>query len=269
LRTTARPTDSSNFGVGQDDKDSSKQIAEIYQGGLSLPDRDYYIVDSARFKAIRAQYIEHVKKMFTLAGDTPEQAAKEAAAVMEIETALAKASTSRTDLRDPENRYHIYTVADFEKLAPDFDWKAYFKAIGIGHFDTLNVATPDFFKALSGLIQSEPLDSWKSYLRWHALHGQARTCPRPSSTRTSPSSARRWPDRRSRSRAGSSAPRHDRQCAGRGRGPGLGEAELSARGQGQHGQAGGRAGKVAGRRHQDAALDERRPPRRPPKKSWP
>jgi putative endopeptidase len=85
--------------------------------------------------------------MFTLAGDTPEQAAKEAAAVMEIETALAKASTSRTDLREPENRYHIYTVADFQKLAPDFDFSVYFKDVKVGPFDTLNVATPDFFKA--------------------------------------------------------------------------------------------------------------------------
>jgi putative endopeptidase len=166
------------FGVSQDEKDSTKQIAEIYQGGLSLPDRDYYLVDSPRFKAIRAQYVAHVTKMFTLAGDTPEQAAKEAAAVMTIETALAQASVSRTDLRQPENRYHIYTVADFQKLAPSFAWNAYFTTIGIGHFDTLNVATPNFFKALDGLIESEPLESWKSYLRWHVLHGQARALPK-------------------------------------------------------------------------------------------
>ena len=167
-----------NFGVGIDEKDSSKQIAEIFQGGISLPDRDYYIVDSPRFKGIREQYIAHVTKMFTLAGDTAEQAAKEAAAVMEIETAMAKASTSRTELRQPENRYHIYTVVDFEKLAPNFDWSAYFKGTGIGHFDTLNVATPNYFTALNGLIQSEPLDSWKSYLRWHVLHGQASSLPK-------------------------------------------------------------------------------------------
>jgi putative endopeptidase len=86
---------------------------------------------------------------------------------------MAKAATSRTDLREPANRYHIYTLVDFDKMAPAFDWNAYFKAIGIGRFDTLNVATPEFFKALSGLIQSEPVDSWKSYLRWHSLHGQA------------------------------------------------------------------------------------------------
>jgi putative endopeptidase len=178
LENDGTPDGFFEFGVGQDDKDSSKQIAVIGQGGLSLPDRDYYLVDSPRFTAIRAQYVEHLKKMFTLAGDTAEQASKEAAAVMEIETALAKASTSRTDLRQPENRYHIYAVADFEKLTPAFDWSAYFSAIGIGRFDTLNVATPEFFKALSGLIQSEPLASWKSYLRWHSLHGEALNLPK-------------------------------------------------------------------------------------------
>jgi len=166
------------FYVGQDQKDSSQQIAQVIQGGLSLPDRDYYLVDSERFKTIRAQFIEHVKKMFTLAGDSPEQAAKEAAAVMEIETAMAKAAISRTELRQPENRYHIYTVADFEKIAPDFDWGTYFGSVGIRHFDTLNVATPEFFKALNGLIDSEPVDSWKSYLRWHTLHGQAKNLPK-------------------------------------------------------------------------------------------
>ncbi|HUV69614.1 MAG TPA: M13 family metallopeptidase [Terracidiphilus sp.] len=178
LENSGTPDGFFNFGVGQDQKDSSKQIAEIYQGGLSLPDRDYYIVDSPRFKTIRAEYVAHITKMFTLAGDTQEQAAKEAAAVMQIETAMAKASTSRTDLRQPENRYHIYTLVDFDKLAPDFDWSAYFKAVGIGPFDTLNVATPNYFKELSTLIQTEPLASWKSYLRWHVLHGQANALPK-------------------------------------------------------------------------------------------
>jgi putative endopeptidase len=173
LENDGSPDGFFGFGVSQDDKDSSQQIAQIFQGGLSLPDRDYYLVDNKRFTTIRAQYIEHLKKMFTLAGDTPEQAAKEAASVMEIETALAKASTSRTDLREPANRYHIYTVADFQKSTPAFDWSVYFKAIGIRHFDTLNVATPEFFKSLSALIQSEPIPAWKSYLRWHVLHGQA------------------------------------------------------------------------------------------------
>jgi putative endopeptidase len=166
------------FGVGQDDKDSSKQIAQIGQGGLSLPDRDYYIKDTKRFQDIRKQYVEHVTKMFTLAGDSPEEAAKEAAAVMTIETALATASTDRTLMREPENRYHIYTLADFQKLAPDFDFAVYFKDVKIRPFETLNVSTPGFFKGLNDLIASEPVDVWKSYLRWHTLHASADNLPK-------------------------------------------------------------------------------------------
>ena len=178
LENQGSPDGFFDFGVSQDAKDSSKQIAEIDQGGISLPDRDYYLVDNPHFAGIRAQYIEHMKKMFTLAGDTPEQAGKEAAAVMAIETALAKASTSRTALRQPENRYHIYTVSDFEKLAPGVDFQAYFKDVKVGHFDTLNVATPEFFKALNGLVATEPVDAWKSYLRWHLIHGEASNLPK-------------------------------------------------------------------------------------------
>jgi len=167
-----------NFGVEQDDKDSTKQIAAIGQSGLSLPDRDYYLVDNARFQEIRKQYIAHVTKMFTLGGDAPEKAAREAAAVLEIETALAKASTSRTDLRDPANRYHIYTVADLQKLTPEFDYPLYFKDIKVRSFETLNVATPDFFKGLEELIAKEPIDSWKAYFRWHTLHSVASDLPK-------------------------------------------------------------------------------------------
>jgi len=179
LAAAGDPAGLFRFGVQQDEKDSSKQIAGIGQSGLSLPDRDYYIVDSKRFQDIRKQYVEHVTKMFTLAGDSPEEAAKEAAAVLEIETALAQASTSRTDLREPENRYHIYTLADFEKLTPDFDFSLYFKDIKIRPFDSLNVATPKFFEALSGLIAKEPIDAWKSYFRWHTIHASALNLPKP------------------------------------------------------------------------------------------
>jgi len=166
------------FGVGQDEKDSTKQIANIGQAGLTLPDRDYYIVDNKRFTEIRKQYLDHVTRMLTLAGDTPDAAAKEAAAVMEIETALAKASTSRTDMRQPENRYHIYTLADFEKLAPDFDFSIYFKDVKVRPFDTLNVSTPNFFKALNDLMAQEPVDAWKAYFRWHVLHSSASDLPK-------------------------------------------------------------------------------------------
>ena len=166
------------FRVEQDDKDSSKQIASIDQGGLSLPDRDYYIVDNKRFEQIRKQYVEHVTKMFALAGVSPEEAAKEASAVLEIETALAQAAMSRVDRRQPENVYHIYTVADFQKLTPDFDYSVYFKDVKIRPFETLNVTTPDFFKGLSELIAKEPIDAWKSYFRWHTLHTAASNLPK-------------------------------------------------------------------------------------------
>ena len=166
-----------DFEVGQDDKDSSKQIAVISQSGLSLPDRDYYLLDNASFQEIRKQYVAHVTKMFTLADDTPERAAKEAAAVLEIETALAKASTSRTDLRDPANRYHVLTVADLQKLTPEFDFPLYFKDIKVRSFETLNVATPNFFKGLEEQIGKQSIDSWKSYFRWHTLHSAAPNLP--------------------------------------------------------------------------------------------
>jgi putative endopeptidase len=178
LEEEGAPAPLFRFGVGQDEKDSSKQIAQIIQGGLSLPDRDYYIVDNPRFQQIRKQYLDHLIKMFTLAGDSADKAAKEAAAVMEIETALAKASTSRTDLRQPENHYHIYTVADFQKLAPDFDFNVYFSDVKVGHFDTLNVATPNFFRAMNELVSSQPLDAWKAYFRWHLIHGLATDLPK-------------------------------------------------------------------------------------------
>ncbi len=152
LENRGTPDGFFEFGVSQDQKDSSQQIAEVDQGGISLPDRDYYLVDSPHFAEIRAAYVEHMKKMFVLAGDSPEQAAKEAAWVMEIETAMAKASMARVDRRNPAKVYHIYTVDDFQKLTPEFDWKAYFNTIGIGHFDTLNVVAPDFFKELNALL---------------------------------------------------------------------------------------------------------------------
>ena len=178
LEAEGSPRRSSASAWSRTTRTPPSRLPSIGQAGLSLPDRDYYIVDNKRFQEIRKQYVEHVTKMFTLAGDSPEQAAKEAAAVMEIETALAKASTSRTDLRDPEKPYHIYTVADFQKLTPEFDYSVYFKDVKVRPFETLNVATPDFFKGLSELIAKEPIDAWKSYFRWHVLHASAINLPK-------------------------------------------------------------------------------------------
>ena len=166
------------FGVQQDEKDSSKQIATVFQAGLTLPDRDYYLVDNKRFNRIRQEYREHVIKMFTLAGDSPEDAAKDADAVIKIETALAKSSTPRVELRDPDKRYHIMPLDGLQNLAPDFDFAVYFKDLNVRPFSTLNVATPDFFKGMNELIASEPVDAWKSYLRWHVIHGSASDLPK-------------------------------------------------------------------------------------------
>jgi putative endopeptidase len=178
LAVNGDPAPLFRFGVEQDEKDSSKQIASLGQGGLSLPDRDYYLVDSKRFAAIRQQYREHMTKMFTLAGDDPEEAAREADDVLIIETALARSSMSRTEMRDPEKRYHIYTLAELEKLAPEFDFALYFKDLKVGHFETLNVSTPEFFKELSQLINYEPADRWWAYLRWQVIHGSAADLPK-------------------------------------------------------------------------------------------
>jgi putative endopeptidase len=160
-------------GIGQDQKDSSKQILETFQGGLSLPDRDYYLLDDERMVKIREEYVAHVTRMFVLLGDTQDEAAKEAADVLRIETALAKGSMPRQDMRDPANIYHIMTISEAQQLTPDFDWKVYLDGLGVGQAPTLNVASPGYLKAVNATVEAEPLSALKSYMRWHALHGAA------------------------------------------------------------------------------------------------
>ncbi len=159
--------------VGQDQKDASKQILQTGQGGLTLPDRDYYLADDDRSKTIRTQYVAHVTKMFVLLGDTPDEAAKEAADVMRIETALAQGSMSRVEMRKPSNTYHVMTIAEAQALSPEFDWKLYLDGLGVGSVPTLNVASPGFLKTVNAEVEAEPLPALKSYMRWHALHGAA------------------------------------------------------------------------------------------------
>ncbi len=161
-----------NFGSEQDQKDSTQQIGAVLQGGLSLPDRDYYLQDDARMKGIREKYVAHVTKMFTMLGDTPERAAAEAKSVMMIETALAKGSTPRVELREPANVYHVMTLAQLEALTPDYQWGAYFSGVK-RPLTQLNVATPNFFKAMDAQIASASVADLKSYLRWHVIHRAA------------------------------------------------------------------------------------------------
>jgi putative endopeptidase len=167
------------LGIQQDQQDSSQQIVNAIQGGLSLPDRSYYLTDDARSQTLRNQYVDHVTKMFVLLGDAPGRAAEEAKSVMSIETALAKGSTDRVELRDPGKRYHIMTVDQLQALSPDYEWPAYLTGVKIGEFKTLNVSTPDYFKAMNTEIDTASLDSIKSYLRWHALRTAAPSLSKP------------------------------------------------------------------------------------------
>ena len=161
------------IGVGQDQKDSTKQILQTGQGGLTLPDRDYYLNTDARSKKLLDQYTAHVTKMFVLLGDTDEQAVKEAAAVLTIETALAKGSMSRLEMRDPDKRYHIMTVAQVQELSPDFDWKQFLAGNNMGSVATLNVSSPSYVKTVNEVVESQDVAALKSYMRWHALHRAA------------------------------------------------------------------------------------------------
>src|SRR6201997_1183040 len=155
--------------------DSSKTIGWLDQGGLSLPDRDYYLKDDPKSVETRQKYVEHVQKMFELAGDKPETAAAEAKTVLSIETGLAKASMDRTLRRDPKNRDHAMTVADIATAAPNFDLNVYFADNGSPKVTSLNVGNPEFFKQVNDQIAATSLDDWKTYLRWKVIDDYAPT----------------------------------------------------------------------------------------------
>src|SRR6476659_3490325 len=157
----------------QDYKNSAEVTAEVFQGGLGLPDRDYYTKTDEKSKATRDAYIKHVAKMFELMGDDSAKAATEAQTVMALETSLAQASMTRVELRDPERIYHRMTVAQVSALAPGFDWPAYLSSMGVPAKADVNVATPDFFKALNQQLTAVPLVDWQTYLRWHLINNTA------------------------------------------------------------------------------------------------
>jgi len=155
------------FGSSQDYGDSSRVIAFAVAGGLGLPDRDSYLKTDERSKDIRAKYVAHIANTFKLLGDTPEQAQREAARVMEIETALAKASLSRVDKRDPYKLFHKVDAKGLQALTPGFDWQAYLDELGQGKQTTFNVTEPAFFKALGQMWKNGDIASTRTYLRWH------------------------------------------------------------------------------------------------------
>jgi putative endopeptidase len=157
----------------QDYRDASQVIANADQGGLGLPDRDYYTKEDPKSVELRKAYLAHVQKMFELLGDKAETAAAEAQTVMRIETGLAKGSMTRVERRDPKNRDHKMTSAELEKINPEFGWQVYFAKVGLASLPSLNVASPGFFKALNEEIEKESVEDWKTYLRWHLVHADA------------------------------------------------------------------------------------------------
>ncbi|MFZ0394415.1 MAG: M13 family metallopeptidase [Terracidiphilus sp.] len=163
------------FGAGstQDPDNSEAQIADLTQGGLGLPDRDYYTNDSAKSKEIREKYVQHLENVFELLGDAPNAAQKNAQTVMRMETALAKASWTRVEERNPYNLKDKVDMAGVEQLAPRFDWPVFFRAADYPRFEIVNVESPKFFKGVNDLLGSEPLDNWKTYLRFHVANSYA------------------------------------------------------------------------------------------------
>jgi len=161
------------FGSTQDFRDATQVIAEADQGGLGLPDRDYYIKTDAKSESLRQAYVAHVQKMFELLGDKPGVASAEAQTVMRIETALAKGSMTRVERRNPRALDHKMTTGELETLSPEFHWQGYFAKVGMPSLVSLNVTAPAFFKTLDQELKTESLADWKTYLRWHLAHAYA------------------------------------------------------------------------------------------------
>jgi endothelin-converting enzyme/putative endopeptidase len=162
-----------DFGSNQDYADSSQVIAFATAGGLGLPDRDYYTKTDAKSAELRDKYVAHVARMLELLGDKSEVAHSEAAKIMDMETALAKASLTRVEQRDPYKLFHKVDFKGLQELTPDFNWAVYIKGIGLPQQNTFNVTQPAFYKELNSELNAANLDDIKTYLRWHAVHAAA------------------------------------------------------------------------------------------------
>ena len=166
-----------NLSSGQDFKDSTEVIAQADQAGLGLPERDYYFKDDDRSKEIRKEYIKHIAAILRLLGTPGFDADRQADAVMQFETALAKGSLDVTSRRDPSKVYHRMPLSQLESLDPAFDWAAYLKQAKAPPIAELNVAVPDFFKAMDALLKSPDTRDVKIYLAWQYVHSQAALLP--------------------------------------------------------------------------------------------
>jgi putative endopeptidase len=161
------------FGVGQDRKNVTKYLPQLSQGGTTLPDRDYYLMNDARSVKIREAYNTYINTLFTLTGSSAADAQKKAATVMAIEKQFAEAQMSRLEMRDQYKTYNKFTVADFSKTTPNIDWKSMFTKFKVAGQDTVLVSAPKFFVTLDGMLKSVPIADWKTYLEWNVLKGSA------------------------------------------------------------------------------------------------
>ncbi len=157
----------------QDMKNSTRTVAYVNQGGLSLPDRDYYLKSDSRSEEIRSEYQKHIINMLMLTGQDKASAEADAKTILEIETKLAKVSMSRVDMRNPEKTYNLKTLDEMSAIAPAIDWKNHFAKLGIVNQKELVTNNPEFFTELSNLLKTYPVDSWKSYLKWKVVRDAA------------------------------------------------------------------------------------------------
>jgi putative endopeptidase len=162
-----------NMFIAQDDKNSSKYQVYISQGGLSLPDRNFYFDTDARAKTIREKFVVQVSNMFKIMGYEESKAKQVASRLMEMETSLAKTSRKREDTRDPLTNYHKLTFAALNALTPNLDWKTFLNTAGLTRVDSVVVGQPEFLSALNGYMKKYPVEDWKNYLKYHLLNGLA------------------------------------------------------------------------------------------------
>ncbi len=159
--------------IDQDSKNSKRYALHLYQDGLGMPDRDYYLKDDAESRRIREAYVRHIEAMHRLLGKTAQEARAIRETVMRIETKLAEASMTKEDARDSEKTYHKLSIAKLQKLAPVMDWRRYLKAVDAASAGDLIVMQPEFMKAADRMLEEVPLEDWKAYLTWHLVKDSA------------------------------------------------------------------------------------------------
>ena len=162
-----------SFGIRQDQKNSSRYIVQIFQGGLGLPEREYYFSKDDRSQKQRDAYVAHIGKMLALSGMSTTEASKNAADIMALETSLAEAAMVRIDARDPDKTYNLMSLAQLKEIAPNIEWADFFATLGVAEPGDINVGQPKFFEALSRLANDTPASTWAAYNTWHTLRSLA------------------------------------------------------------------------------------------------